>query len=96
VSFNGNWLGKWPGQWYGAHESGQVQPGEMVGLAILSLRASGQLTTAQDLDFTYLTTSEWAAAAVSDSVRRARMQAWKKLQQDIDDELVCVLTAAIL
>jgi hypothetical protein len=92
VATQGLWIGKWPGEWFGSPAS---QSGEMSGSATISIRAAGTLTSAQQLDFTYLTTSDWAATAVTESLRRARLQAWQELQKDIDDELICIFASAI-
>lgn len=75
---------------------GSATPGDMAGAAVISMWASGALIDATVYKTRFMGTGDWPGASINRMVREAQQRAAQALEDDIDHEMVCILSAAIL
>jgi hypothetical protein len=75
---------------------GAAIPGYMTGEATIRMTANGALMDAKVYQVRYMGTADWPGDSIRRIVQEAQQRAARQLEEDIDDELVCILSAAII
>lgn len=58
--------------------------------------ATGSIMDGASYQFRYFGTGDWTGDTLTKLLRDAQERAARQLEADIDDEMVCILSAAIL
>lgn len=80
----------------GSLTAGSAGPGDMAGTATIRITAAGALMDSAVYQTRFMGTADWPGDSIRRIVQEAQHRAALQLEDDIDDELVCILSAAIL
>lgn len=88
----GDWFGDWQGEWLGRASGSPV--GEVLEAALV---ASGSSQAVFGAEVSRRFANQTVFFTTADDIRRIRRREYARwLEQDIDDETVCLLAAAVL